>query len=89
MTITARQVKVGTVLETYLGKRTVVELRKNIGPNTDILNYMYFDNGSAMANEAHLTYECYFQPEPAKEISQNRGQDYGRHNTIDWILAGR
>ena len=89
MTITAREIRVGTVLLTYLGKRTVTEIRKNIGPNRDILNYLYFDNGQAMANEAHLTFECTFQPEYKEPVKVKIDNDYGRHNTIDWILAGR
>lgn len=89
MMITAREVKVGTVLDTFLGKRTVTEIRKNIGPNKFILNYLYFDNGQAIANEEHLTYNCTFQPDYKEPTKIKTDDEYGRHNTIDWILAGR
>jgi hypothetical protein len=89
MLITAREVKVGTTLDTYMGKRTVIEIRKNLGANKDILNYLYFDNGQAMANEEHLTYRCVFQPEQKEPVKVKTDNDYGRYNTIDWILAGR
>jgi hypothetical protein len=62
--ISGHKIKIGTVLKTWLGQRTVVDIKPNeskIFPF--ILNYLIFDNGMKMANEDHILYDCIYEGE--------------------------
>ena len=60
MTITAKEIRIGTVINTYLGSRTVIEIRRNSGPHKDILNYLYFDDDGNMQKPVQPHYQNLF-----------------------------
>lgn len=91
--VNSSNVRKGMVLKTWLGTRTIVSIEKYTGSMQNMFhNILHFDNGMSMSNEKEVFYELVYSPTDIKDDTQmkhNKDHDYGRSNTIDWILAGR